>query len=118
MPQPQTVCKLAGLLGQLSSGFLSSNETRLMTTQTPSGAAASTVSLARQSDTGTSIDLPDSPPQEMVRHLVFGSLSAVQACIKDLHRLKYAEPNDWSRPLSTGRPNEVMAILTRRVTVS
>ena len=53
----------------------------------------------------------------MVRHLVFGSLSAIEACIKDLHRLKYADPNDWSRPLSTGRPNEMMAILTRRVTV-
>ena len=34
-----------------------------------------------------------------------------------LFKLNYAEPNDWSRPLPTGRPNEVMAILTRRVRV-
>ncbi len=52
---------------------------------------------------------------EPVRHLLFGSLSAVRATIYYLHTLRYAEPNDWSQPISTGRPNEVMAILTRRV---
>lgn len=76
------------------------------------GAVASTAQPASDA-----LKLPDSPPQETVRHLIFGSLSAIEACIKDLHRLKYAEPNDWSRPLSTGRPNEMMAILTRQVTV-
>ncbi|MEO0349308.1 MAG: hypothetical protein AAF282_04575 [Cyanobacteria bacterium P01_A01_bin.15] len=54
---------------------------------------------------------------ETVRHLLLGSLTAVQRTILDLHSRRYAEPNDWSRPLSTGRPNEVMAILTRRVRV-
>ena len=84
------------------------------------GAAASTAQPVNEFVNPSAQDafsLPDSPPQETVRHLVFGSLSAVQACIKDLHRLHYADPNDWSRPLSTGRPNEVMAILTRRVTL-
>ncbi len=83
---------------------------------TQPGASASPVSPACQPVNGP-VNLPEPPPQEMVRHLVFGSLSAIEACIKDLHRLKYADPNDWSRPLSTGRPNEMMAILTRRVTV-
>ncbi|MBE7383628.1 MAG: hypothetical protein F6J95_019690 [Leptolyngbya sp. SIO1E4] len=55
---------------------------------------------------------------EIVRHLLFGSLSAVQATIKLLHKLNYAEPNDWSQPISTGRPNEVMAILTKRVSAA
>jgi len=47
--------------------------------------------------------------------MLFGSPDAVKLCIQDLHRRRYAEPNDWSRLLPTGRPNEVMAILTRRV---
>ncbi|MGC1309163.1 MAG: hypothetical protein WA885_18205 [Phormidesmis sp.] len=54
---------------------------------------------------------------EPVRHLLFGSLSAVQATIKQLHKRGYAEVNDWSQPISTGRPNEVMAILTKRVSL-
>ena len=54
---------------------------------------------------------------EMVRHLVFGSLTGVRLTIQDLHKKHYAEPNDWSKPISTGRPNEVMVILTRRVAI-
>ena len=54
---------------------------------------------------------------EYGRHMLFGSLSFVQAIIHTLHKLNYAEPNDWSRPLPTGQPNEVMAILTKRVRV-
>ncbi len=38
-----------------------------------------------------------------------------QPTARQLHSLGYAEPNDWSRPISTGRANEVMAILTRRI---
>jgi hypothetical protein len=51
----------------------------------------------------------------VVRHLLFGSAAAVQVTIKHLHKLRYAEVTDWSEPMATGRPNEVMAILTRRV---
>jgi len=54
---------------------------------------------------------------ESVRLMMFGSLSAVQAAIKDIHMHGYAEPNDWSQPVSTGRVNEVMVILTKRVSV-
>ncbi len=64
---------------------------------------------------------PDAAPvaqAEPLRHMLLGSLGAVQATIKHLHKRGYADPNDWSQPLSTGRPNEVMAILTKRVTVS
>ncbi len=42
----------------------------------------------------------------------------VQTTIKLLHKLNYTDPNDWSRPLPTGRPNEVMAILTKKVKIS
>ncbi len=54
---------------------------------------------------------------ETVRHTLFGTLTAVRNTIALLHKLNYAEPNDWSQPLPTGRPNEVMAILTKRVRV-
>ncbi|MEM1241275.1 MAG: hypothetical protein AAGI45_15665 [Cyanobacteria bacterium P01_H01_bin.26] len=55
---------------------------------------------------------------ESGRHLLMGSLTFVQTTIKLLHKLNYTEPNDWSRPLPTGRPNEVMAILTKKVKIS
>ena len=55
---------------------------------------------------------------ENVRHMLFGTLTGVQLTIQELHSKHYAEPNDWSKPISTGRPNEVMAILTRRVRVA
>ena len=61
---------------------------------------------------------PSEPPIESGRHMIFGSLSYVQASIKLLHQLRFAEPNDWSRPLPTGRPNEVMAILTKKLRLS
>ncbi|MFK8186238.1 MAG: hypothetical protein AB8B99_22915 [Phormidesmis sp.] len=60
---------------------------------------------------------PPSNDTETVRHLLFGSLTAVQTTIRVLHKRGYAEPNDWSQPISTDRPNEVMAILTKRVRV-
>ena len=62
---------------------------------------------------------PDNTPvaqAEPVRLMAFGSLSGVQTVIRQLHQRGYAEPNDWSQPLPTGRPHEVMAILTKRVT--
>lgn len=78
------------------------------------GATASTAHVA------PSAALPSSTPpvpRERVRHLLFGTLAAVQGCIRLLHKLGYAEPNEWSRPISTGRADEVMAILTKRVEV-
>ena len=52
---------------------------------------------------------------EPVRHMLFGSAPAVQSTIKQLYKLGYAESNDWSQLMPTGRSDEVMAILTRRV---
>ena len=81
-------------------------------------AAASTAS---PSSTPLPTTLTATPPpaegyyQESVRHMVFGTLPTVQATIRLLHIRGYAEPNDWSEPMPTGRPNEVMAILTKRV---
>ena len=55
------------------------------------------------------------PRREEVRHLLLGSALAVDRTIKILHVKGYADPNDWSDPLPTGRPNEVMRILTKHL---
>ncbi|MBE9067818.1 hypothetical protein IQ260_14280 [Leptolyngbya cf. ectocarpi LEGE 11479] len=78
-----------------------------MFVDTTKGAVASTLPL------GTD-PLPEHQ-YETVRHLVFGSLTGVRLTIQELHKKYYAEPNDWSKPIFTGRPNEVMVILTKRV---
>ncbi len=88
-------------------------------------AAASTLAATSTSAESSSIAPTHSEPavpvpcapiaQQHVRHLLFGTLPTVQAIIRLLHQIGYAEVNDWSRPISTGRPNEVMAILTKRV---
>ena len=57
----------------------------------PQGAGASTPPPASNS-------LPEYP-QENIRHLLLGTPEAVLNTIKLLHKLGYADPNDWSRPL-------------------
>ena len=99
------------------------------------GAAASTDSVAESSTSSPSVPEPPtasatsadscSPPPnssnsengdyETVRHMLFGPLSSIRYTIRLLHQRGYAEPNDWSRPISTGKPNEMMAILTKRI---
>ena len=83
-------------------------------------APASTASPAVSSGVAGAITQPEAPPssdltQEPIRHMLFGSISAVQSTIRLLHTKAYAEPNDWSQPIPTGRAGEVMAILTKRV---
>ena len=100
-----------------------------MSTSIATGATALTISPALPlgetdwpptpitTDSDVSANLPadcNSRPDH-IRHMLFGTLAAVQTTIRHLHHLGYAEPNDWSRPISTGRANEVMAILTKRI---
>ncbi|NEQ31678.1 MAG: hypothetical protein F6K04_11850 [Leptolyngbya sp. SIO4C5] len=63
----------------------------------------------------TTVNTADTPNREPVRHLLLGSASGVLAEIKNLHKRGHSEPNDWSQLLPTGRPAEVMSILTRYV---
>ncbi|MGB3491861.1 MAG: hypothetical protein WBA57_03985 [Elainellaceae cyanobacterium] len=58
-----------------------------------------------------------SPHNEPVRHLLYGSPKAIEIVIKNLHQRGYAEPNEWSRPMPTERPGEMMCILTKTVQV-
>jgi hypothetical protein len=53
------------------------------------------------------------PRQERVRHVIYGSLPALDRTTKILHVLGYAEPNDWCEPIPTDKPNQWMKILTK-----
>lgn len=62
------------------------------------------------------IDLRDRPSPDVLRVLAIGSPQLVNDCVMTLFQLGYARPEDWSRPLPTVNPGEVMRILTKRVT--
>jgi hypothetical protein len=57
----------------------------------------------------------DPPPAPEIRHLLIGPEPAVRLTIANLHKRGYAEPNDWTRPLPTGKLGEVMSLLAKRV---
>ena len=80
-----------------------------------SDAAASTDSAAILPEYSIGDPARSPRPEEQIRHLLFGRSSGLQTAIQRLHQLGYAEPNDWSKPMATGRPNEVMAVLTKRI---
>ncbi|MGJ3248778.1 MAG: hypothetical protein ACFE0I_22230 [Elainellaceae cyanobacterium] len=50
-----------------------------------------------------------------LRIIAVGSLTVVNHHIMQMFQLDYAEPGEWSKPLPTVNPNEVMRILTKRV---
>ena len=61
------------------------------------------------------------PRQERLRHVLYGSLDAIDITIKNLHARNYADPGDWSDPIpvppSKGAaidpPQQWMAIMTK-----
>lgn len=61
------------------------------------------------------LDLRDQPAPDILRVLAIGSPPAVHSCVLTLYRLGYARPEEWSQPLPTVNPGEVMRILTKRV---
>ncbi len=58
------------------------------------------------------------PTYGIARHLVLGDRPVLRLTIANLHKRGYAEPNDWSKPLPTGRADEHMVILTKQVPLS
>ncbi|MGB3312648.1 MAG: hypothetical protein WBG32_03295 [Nodosilinea sp.] len=63
---------------------------------------------------------------EKVRHMLYGSLAAIDRTIKILHALGYADPNDWSDPIpvppnvetrSLSEAEMWMAILTKTILI-
>ena len=82
-------------------------------------------SEGKGNDKGTRSLKPPTP--EKVRHLLYGSLAAIDRTIKILHSLGYADPNDWSDPIpvppngsESGHPSQTqtwMAILTKTILI-
>jgi hypothetical protein len=58
-----------------------------------------------------------SPRSEKARVAVYGSLIACDRIIKTLHILHFAEPNDWTDPLPTGRPGEWVRMVTKNLLI-
>jgi hypothetical protein len=52
---------------------------------------------------------------EFVKVIVVGSAKGVVKIIHTLYRLGFAEVTDWSSPLPTANPGEVMSVMKRRV---
>jgi hypothetical protein len=57
------------------------------------------------------------PGREKVLLTVTGSAYAIERVIHELYRLGFAEVREWSKPIPTGKVNEVMRVLTRYVLV-
>ncbi|MGJ3248607.1 MAG: hypothetical protein ACFE0I_21320 [Elainellaceae cyanobacterium] len=53
--------------------------------------------------------------REVLRVIAVGSLKAVNHHIMQMYQLNYAQPYEWSKPIPTVNPNEVMQILTKRI---
>jgi hypothetical protein len=51
--------------------------------------------------------------REPLRVIAVGSLKVVNQYIMQMYHLDYAQPYEWSKPIPTVNPNEVMCILTR-----
>lgn len=64
------------------------------------------------------IDLRDRPSHDILRLLAIGSPQVVNNCVTTLFQLGYARPEEWSRPLPTINPGEVMRILTKRISLT
>ncbi|NEQ98107.1 MAG: hypothetical protein F6K30_15540 [Cyanothece sp. SIO2G6] len=54
---------------------------------------------------------------EILRIIAIGSLPIVNQHIIQMYQLGFAQPHEWSRPLPTANPNEVMRIMTKRIVV-
>ncbi|NEO33019.1 MAG: hypothetical protein F6K36_21860 [Symploca sp. SIO3C6] len=61
--------------------------------------------------------LQSSPDRGNLKVIAFGDPKVVENYILTQYRLGYAEVNEWSRPLPTTNPGEVMSILIKRVSL-
>jgi len=60
-------------------------------------------------------DSPESDGAKTLRVIAIGSLSVVNQHVMRMYQLGYAHPHEWSRPLPTTNPNEIMRIMTKRI---
>ncbi|HEY9877300.1 MAG TPA: hypothetical protein V6D29_02535 [Leptolyngbyaceae cyanobacterium] len=62
--------------------------------------------------------VPQTPNQEILRHILLGDYGAILRAIQVLAACNYAEPKHWSPPMPTGRSGEYLSILTKREAAS
>ena len=55
------------------------------------------------------------PGREKVILTLRGSAYAIERVIHELYRVGFAEVREWSKPIPTGKINEIMRVLTRYV---
>ena len=63
----------------------------------------------------TTTESSPEPCREKVTLTVRGSAPSTERVIHELYRVGFAEVREWSRPIPTGKLNEVMRVLTRWV---
>ncbi|NEP19749.1 MAG: hypothetical protein F6J97_23160 [Leptolyngbya sp. SIO4C1] len=62
---------------------------------------------------------PDYAPRfEDIIHSIKGSLAGLQNTVKTLHKLRYAEPNDWSKPQFDAQSGKWVIVLIKRSQLS
>jgi hypothetical protein len=57
------------------------------------------------------------PGREKVVLTVRGSVHATERVIHEAYRVGFAEVREWSKPVPTGKVNEVIRVLTRYVII-
>ncbi len=57
------------------------------------------------------------PGREKVVLTVRGSVHGTERVIHEAYRVGFAEVREWSKPVPTGKVNEVMRVLTRYVII-
>jgi hypothetical protein len=60
------------------------------------------------------LPLPPVDEANILRVMAIGTLDVVNNYVVTQHRLGFAEVAEWSRPLPTPNPGEIMRILTKR----
>ncbi|MBD0266881.1 MAG: hypothetical protein ICV77_01175 [Cyanobacteria bacterium Co-bin8] len=57
------------------------------------------------------------PRREKVTNVLYGSLEVLDRTIKHLHTLHYADPDDWSDPIPSGKDSQWMAVLIKHLLI-
>lgn len=65
----------------------------------------------------SAFSVPAAPNADSIRVMVVGTAPAVDNFVVTQHQLGFAEVLAWSSPLSTPHANQIMRILTKRLSL-
>lgn len=76
--------------------------------------------LTSPTETATLVNITaELPPDgERLKVILVSSPKVVKSTIRALYKLGFAEVSEWSRLQPTPKPNEVMSVLSRNVTIN